>query len=791
MILICSFFLFTPTTLAVCFATGATVVYTNGIFTTKTQAQKDSDKLKTEYRNKTGDHSVKFINGYNPTHIGGVADVVHAAAQTLNSSISTFDRDTILLQIHPQVTTRRVVFVGHSQGAFYANELYDYVLAHGQPKAATGVYHVGTPASRVAGGGAYLTSSNDSIINAARALAASTITGLAPFAAADNLPERPVPLPANTTLSKTGNGHGLSGVYLAEAPERIVGDIRDTLSKLKPQAASDTGECFTAPPAGLGYQALKTGYAVADAAAAGVKVGFAGAHTLGTAVGDAFLSAAGGALALGNKVAEDVGITVRGASNLSKASSDEVRPTSFEIVSRLYGSSLSREDVAELMGKQGSPGAGANVANRPAPPPGGEVLGAEIGPIVAPAPKEFVGVQKITYLGGRKSRSRSPDTAKEQVPAPEAVSAPAPVESAAAAPEPTDEIESVITIDPATTTPAVATSTEPAATEPEAPTPPMVAERAVVINELMWAGDTQWIELYNASSDTADLSLFSLVVGDAAPVPLSGLIEPGQYVVFERATSSLHNVPSVVVVPFESLAAPVQVSLRLADGFVVDTTPAPGACVSWCAGGIPTTDFGAYADQNGRLPISMEREDAGTDGSSADNWASNDGYTKNGGDANNKKKNIIGTPGYPNSKHWPMIGFFCAGDTTVIEPRASAEPYAPASGSCTGLMGIVSFTYSAGGGIFKGEVGSSTLVRDLHFPGRTISWGNWKMVTVSFVPPAPGRYFVALWEYNSGVIGSTAKYVGDMRRYLLAGAQEDGTPITPQLAYHLIPFIIE
>ena len=54
------------------------------------------------------------------------------------------------MQIAPDVTTRRILIVGHSQGAQYADAIYDYLLAHGEPKSAVSVYAVATPASSVA-----------------------------------------------------------------------------------------------------------------------------------------------------------------------------------------------------------------------------------------------------------------------------------------------------------------------------------------------------------------------------------------------------------------------------------------------------------------------------------------------------------------------------------------------------------------------------------------------------------------------------------------------------------------
>src|SRR3990167_11105119 len=110
---------------AYCSEEGATVVYINGIFTSLNDAKSDLSELKYEYRTKIKDYSVNFINGYNPSHLAGLGDLVQSAFQTFYSSASDFDRDTILLQIYPEVTTRKLVLVGHSQGSFYSNSIYD------------------------------------------------------------------------------------------------------------------------------------------------------------------------------------------------------------------------------------------------------------------------------------------------------------------------------------------------------------------------------------------------------------------------------------------------------------------------------------------------------------------------------------------------------------------------------------------------------------------------------------------------------------------------------------------
>ena len=103
-------------TFAACEANGSTIVYVNGILTSKREAQDDTYFLKTKFEEKTSRTDISFLNGYNQSHISGVGDLIESVSQSLGSPVSNYDRDTILLQIHPQVTTRKILLIWHSQG---------------------------------------------------------------------------------------------------------------------------------------------------------------------------------------------------------------------------------------------------------------------------------------------------------------------------------------------------------------------------------------------------------------------------------------------------------------------------------------------------------------------------------------------------------------------------------------------------------------------------------------------------------------------------------------------------
>jgi len=254
---------------ALCANSGESVVYVNGILTSLVDAQQDLFKLQTKYFEKTGDRNVVFRNGYNEPHLAGGGDLLESAAQAFGTSISDFDLNTILMQIHPQVTTRKILLVGHSQGTFYTNAVYRYFLEHGVPEGSVAVYNLATPASYVEGGGAYLTSANDKLINSIRPLMIK--------AGARE------PLPANITISlppgeesdKTG-GHHFSSSYLGGAPDRIIWDITNALGKLSAVRAAETGDgCFTPPPATIGYRTQAVLFSVADPLAQDARSGIA------------------------------------------------------------------------------------------------------------------------------------------------------------------------------------------------------------------------------------------------------------------------------------------------------------------------------------------------------------------------------------------------------------------------------------------------------------------------------------------------------------------------------------
>ena len=174
---------------AECSHDGFTVVYVNGIETTQEKALSDTNRLLKRVGDTFKSESVQAFSGYNQTHLAGLGDLLESVSQTFNAPISNYDRDTILNQIHSQLTTQKVLLVGHSQGSFYTNEIYKYLTANGIPTESIAVYNIASPASLTEGGGVHLTSANDKVINYIRKVDASVGAQL-PLAANITLPLR-------------------------------------------------------------------------------------------------------------------------------------------------------------------------------------------------------------------------------------------------------------------------------------------------------------------------------------------------------------------------------------------------------------------------------------------------------------------------------------------------------------------------------------------------------------------------------------------------------------------------
>src|SRR5580698_2148924 len=114
---------FIPCLALACSTTGFTVIYVNGILTSSDQAYSDLQTLKQLLGANFEGQPLNIYNGYNPSHLDGAGDILESISQAFNTPISDYDLDTILAQIEPEVTTQKLLLVGHSQGTFYTNEI--------------------------------------------------------------------------------------------------------------------------------------------------------------------------------------------------------------------------------------------------------------------------------------------------------------------------------------------------------------------------------------------------------------------------------------------------------------------------------------------------------------------------------------------------------------------------------------------------------------------------------------------------------------------------------------------
>ncbi|MFA6258422.1 MAG: hypothetical protein WCX79_01885 [Candidatus Paceibacterota bacterium] len=189
---------------------------------------------------------------YNPSHIAGIGDVFDVLYQKLldTETVKDFDLFKIHKQASEKIKTQKLLLVGHSQGNFYTNSLYDSIVdkEEGIPKESLMLYGVATPSERVAGGGKYITSKNDSIINIVRTKNILNV------------------LPANIDIKKDNtNGHGFVKTYLENKKEKIRGDILKSLSSLKvKRKKSENNLCIGIPTPNIGHKIVGDVLSVID-----------------------------------------------------------------------------------------------------------------------------------------------------------------------------------------------------------------------------------------------------------------------------------------------------------------------------------------------------------------------------------------------------------------------------------------------------------------------------------------------------------------------------------------------
>ncbi len=577
-----------------CSAQGYTVLYVNGILGNKNKSQEDLKQLKNYFGSDVfNNQPVDFEVGYNPSEVGGVDDVLKSFRQLQQGSSVSFnedsDVDSILANMHQTVKTQKILLVGHSQGSFYTNEIYKYLIDNGVPPSSIGVYNLAVPADYVAGGGKYLTSTNDTVIKSIRQNVITT----------PELYGTREPLPANTTIDlqpSDDTGHLFVASYLNGAPDRIVGDVEAGLSKLTTTPMPGiTDGCFNPIDSSLIHN---TAVAVKDYGAStgegtyvigvGTVTGTIAAVQSGYAATLAVLTAAKNTLV---GAVQFVGDSLSLATHPPTPTQATTKTTT--IVDQLYGSSLnglSAEDRKELLGtSQGSAAVLAVTPTKttaptktPQPTQPGVVLGASIAVPPTPTPKSiFPSSSNGPVVGGGAGGSSAPTSevvvAAPDVPAPPPP--PTPFDASTTPPSVTidacthslsntfclipttattivwsnvpNAVSYAVTVNGATVATTQSTSTVVTLTDQSNNTVSVSAtdsagtaltsnsqsvyayERPVVINEIEWAGDMfrdgrEWIELKNRTPFTIDLSSLAIYAEDGGTqnIALTGTIAP-------------------------------------------------------------------------------------------------------------------------------------------------------------------------------------------------------------------------------------------------------------------------
>ena len=260
-----------------CSQEGYTIATINGMFTDDERAKGNMVALATTFGFFYNRQNIDYQYFLNPSHIAGLGDFFAVAYQKLfdTETVKDYDLVEMLSEASHKVVTQKLLLIGHSQGNFYANSLYDVVADQpgGVPERSIGGYGVASPASRVAGYGKYLTSSTDSVIENLR------WRGILFIMEANDA----IKLPENNT----SNGHSFSDVYLKYRGDKIISDIQTTLAKLKEndeQLPEDP--CISPPELSTIHKVQGVILAVADPAAIVVKTGLVVTYKTGVAIRD-------------------------------------------------------------------------------------------------------------------------------------------------------------------------------------------------------------------------------------------------------------------------------------------------------------------------------------------------------------------------------------------------------------------------------------------------------------------------------------------------------------------------
>ncbi|MBI5005058.1 MAG: hypothetical protein HZC03_00380 [Candidatus Lloydbacteria bacterium] len=258
------------------------------MFTGDQEARKNKDALQNKLAPYYNSEPITIDYLLNPPHLGGIGDIIKSIEQGLfdQETVTDYDLVEMLKSASEKVRTQKLLLVAHSQGNFYANSFYDTVAKQegGVSKESMVVYGVATPASRVAGGGKWLTSDTDKVI--------AGVVGHVPFKSIMS-PNTHIELKSDDDVT----GHDFAKVYLKYRGGQIVSDIAASLDALKSNDSIDENTpCIVAPELTRVHKIEGALFAVADPVASksisAVVAVAKGAHQAGSALAQGIFSVA-------------------------------------------------------------------------------------------------------------------------------------------------------------------------------------------------------------------------------------------------------------------------------------------------------------------------------------------------------------------------------------------------------------------------------------------------------------------------------------------------------------------
>ncbi len=314
-----------------------------------------------------------------------------------------------------------------------------------------------------------------------------------------------------------------------------------------------------------------------------------------------------------------------------------------------------------------------------------------------------------------------------------------------------------------------------------------VYEQPVLINEIAWAGtrassEHQWFELKNRTPFDINLAHVRLLF-DSTEVLLEGTLPAASVsvrddlVIVESVETAAGPLSATTTtLSFPTTGAQLFLVHHTAGGdTVMDKTPEVVTCSGWCAGAADVP-FGFSETLGTRLArLSMEREDGALDGTLAESWHDNDGYTTWGFDANGDL--LTASAKLENSIGYSDFGWFCGTDPLVTE----GSTYTPSSTSCTYLSRFIYAQMPRAGMIFKGVPGNSVLAS--RYPLNNLKSEQIDHPFSSFVPG--DQFFVAIFEKRAGFDDPT-----DFIHWFEVGTTTTDSPDAPHSNYRILRWVL-